>query len=66
MPETPSGGTNSRPLNDTIAQSGPGIPDEGLAEGQDLPKPTSDRQVEDAARALGVDQRGTPAAKDRQ
>ena len=41
----PEGGTNSRPLNDTIAESGPGIPDEALARGQDLPQMPDDAEV---------------------
>ena len=30
------GGTNARPLNDTIATTGPGLPDEALAKGETL------------------------------
>ena len=28
-------GANSRPLNDTVAQTGPGIPDDAASEGYD-------------------------------
>lgn len=36
-------GPNSRSLNDTVAQSGPGIPDDAASEGYD---PIADAQVE--------------------
>jgi len=51
-----TGGPNARPLDDTIAGTGPGIPDDALAPGQDeLPSPPSDEEVAVAAKALGVD-----------
>ena len=40
------GGTNSRPLNDTISGTAPGIPDDALAPGQEPPTPDDDREVE--------------------
>jgi len=50
-----STGPNDRPLNETIAGTGPGIPDEALAPGEEeLPQPPSDEQVERAAEALGA------------
>jgi hypothetical protein len=36
---------NDGPLNETIAGTGPGIPDEALAAGEDLPDPPSDEEV---------------------
>lgn len=36
-------GPNSRPLNDTLAQTGPGIPDDAASEGYD---PVSDAETE--------------------
>jgi len=45
-PETRAGidtGANSRPLNDTVAQSGPGIPDDAASEGYD---PVADAALE--------------------
>jgi hypothetical protein len=33
-PEQLGGGTNSRPLNDTVAESAPGIPDDSISPGQ--------------------------------
>ncbi len=50
----PEGATNDRPLNETIAGTGPGIPDEALGPGQELPVPPTDEQVAAAARALGA------------
>jgi hypothetical protein len=50
----PQGATNDRPLDETIAGTGPGIPDEALGPGAELPEPPSDEQVEAAARALGA------------
>lgn len=55
MSEQPQGGTNARPLNDTIAGTGPGIPDDALAPGQELPEPPQEEEVERIARELGVD-----------
>ena len=39
------GGTNSRPLQDTIAGTGPGIPDDALAPGEELGKAPTDEEV---------------------
>ena len=50
----PEGATNDRPLNDTIAGTGPGIPDEALGPGQELPEPPSDEETAAAARALNA------------
>jgi hypothetical protein len=49
-----STGPNDRPLNETIAGTGPGIPDEALAPGEELPQPPSDEEVERVAETLGV------------
>jgi hypothetical protein len=45
------GGTNARPLNATIGTTGPGIPDEALAEGETLEDElvSGDGEEEDAA-----------------
>ena len=52
-----STGPNERPINETIAGTGPGIPDDSLSpEEQQLPEPPSDEQVEDAAEQLGAPQ----------
>jgi hypothetical protein len=39
---------------DTVAGTGPGIPDDALAPGEELPEPPSEEEVLRAARALGV------------
>ena len=38
-------GPNERAVNETIAGTAPGIPDEALAPGQELPDPPSDEEV---------------------
>ena len=48
-----STGLNEEPINETIAGTGPGIPDDALAPGEDLPKPPSDEEVERIAEKLG-------------
>jgi hypothetical protein len=48
-----STGPNEEPINETIAGTGPGIPDDSLAPGEeDLPEPPSDEEIEEAAEAL--------------
>jgi hypothetical protein len=49
-----STGPNDRPRNETIAGTGPGLPDDALAPGEELPEPPSDEQVERAKAALGL------------
>lgn len=50
-----STGANAEPLNDTIAGTGPGIPDDSLAPGeQGLPVGPTDEEVEKVARELGA------------
>ena len=49
-----STGPNEEPINETIAGTGPGIPDDALAPGEELPEPPSDEQVEKTAEALGA------------
>ena len=46
-------GPNEEPINETIAGTGPGIHDDGLAPGeQERPEPPSDEKVDPAAKAL--------------
>ena len=52
-----STGPNERAVNETIAGTGPGIPDDALAPGEDLPDPPSDEEVQRMAKKLGA-QRG--------
>ena len=47
-----STGPNEEPINETIAGTGPGIPDDALAPNEELPEPPTDEQVEKAAEAL--------------
>ena len=49
-----SNGPNESPVNETIAGTGPGIPDDALVPGEELPEPPTDEQVEEAARKLGA------------
>ena len=48
-----SDGPNDRPVNEGIAGTGPGWPDDGLAPGEELPEPPSDEEVEAAKEKLG-------------
>jgi hypothetical protein len=49
-----STGPNDRPLNETIAGTGPGIPDEALLPGKDLPEPPSEDEEKRIRERLGV------------
>jgi hypothetical protein len=49
-----STGPNERPVNETIAGTGPGIPDDAATPGQDLPDPPSDEEVARIAAKLGA------------
>ena len=52
------GGANARPLDETIAGTGPGIPDDSLAPGQDsLPESPTDEEVAEIAKKLGADRK---------
>jgi len=48
-----STGLNEEPVNETIAGTGPGIPDDALAPGEELPEAPSDEEVERIAEKLG-------------
>jgi hypothetical protein len=50
-----SNGPNAEPLNETIAGTARGIPDDALENGEQLPDPPTDEQVERAKQALGVE-----------
>jgi hypothetical protein len=47
-----STGPNEEPIKETIAGTGPGIPDDALAPGEDLPEAPSDEEVERIAEKL--------------
>ena len=49
-----STGTNDEPVNETIAGTGPGIPDDALAPGEKLLEQPSDEEIERAAIKLGA------------
>ena len=49
-----STGPNDRPINETIAGTGPGIPDEALLPGKDLPRPPSEDEEKRIREKLGV------------
>ena len=53
-----STGLNEEPINETIAGTGPGIPDEALAPGEELPEQPSVQETERIREKLGV-----PSAK---
>jgi hypothetical protein len=47
-----STGPNERAVNETIAGTGPGIPDEALAPGEELPQAPTDEEVQRIAERL--------------
>jgi len=47
-----STGPNEEPINETIAGTGPGIPDDALEPGENLPQPPTDEEVERVAAKL--------------
>ena len=51
-----STGPNERPINESIAGTGPGIPDEARTPGQETPEPPSDEEVARMAKKLGADE----------
>jgi len=52
-----STGPNAEPLDENIAGTASGIPDDSLAPGEsDLPEPPTDEEVEEAAEKLGAPQ----------
>ena len=49
-----SNGPNERAVNEPIAGTAPGIPDDALAPGAELPEPPSDEEVARIAAKLGA------------
>jgi hypothetical protein len=49
-----STGPNDRAMNETIAGTGPGIPDEALAPGDEMPDMPDDEEVARVAKKLGA------------
>jgi hypothetical protein len=50
-----SNGPNERAVNEPIAGTAPGIPDDALAPGAELPEPPSDEEVARMAKNLGAE-----------
>ena len=49
-----STGPNERAVNENIAGTAPGIPDDAIAPGEEMPDPPSDEEVERIAEKLGA------------
>jgi hypothetical protein len=49
-----SNGPNERAVNEPIAGTAPGIPDDALAPGAELPEPPNDEEVARMAEKLGA------------
>ena len=49
-----SNGPNDRPRNETIAGTGPGIADDALAPGEEMPEAPSEEDVARMAKKLGA------------
>lgn len=49
-----STGPDESPVDETIAGTGPGIPDDALAPSEELPPPPTDEEVAAAAERLGA------------
>lgn len=49
-----STGPNEEPINETIAGTGPGIADDALSPGEELPEAPTDEEVEKIAEKLGA------------
>ena len=47
-------GPNERSVNENIAGTAPGIPDDAMAPGQELPEPPTDEEVARIAKKLGA------------
>ncbi|HVF95008.1 MAG TPA: hypothetical protein VM900_11910 [Sphingomonas sp.] len=47
-------GANERAIDEAIAGTAPGIPDDAMLPGRDLPEPPSDEEVARIARKLGA------------
>ena len=54
-----STGPNERAVNENIAGTAPGIPDDARAPGEELPEPPSDEEVERMKEKLGTKDEAT-------
>lgn len=59
-----STGPNEEAINESIAGTGPGIPDDALAPGEELPEAPTDEDVERAAIKLGARSQSDPLPLD--
>ncbi len=53
-----STGPNERAVNESLAGTGPGIPDEARAPGEEIPEAPSEEEVERAKKSLGIEDEG--------
>jgi hypothetical protein len=53
-----STGPNERARNESIAGTGPGLPDDARGPGEELPEPPTDEDVDRAKAALGISDSG--------
>ena len=59
-----STGPSEEAINESIAGTGPGIPDDALAPGEELPEAPTDEDVERAAIKLGARSQSDPLPLD--
>ncbi len=59
-----SNGPNERPVNENIAGTAPGIPDEAMGPGEELPEEPSDEEVERIAKKLGAPTKSESGSRD--
>ena len=60
-----STGPNERAVNEPIAGTAHGIPDDARGDGEELPEPPSDEEVARAAKALGAPVQGSGGENER-
>jgi hypothetical protein len=58
-----STGPNERAVNENIAGTAPGIPDDARAPGEELPEPPTDEDVARAAEQLGANASATTSRR---
>jgi hypothetical protein len=63
MVDDSEGGTNARVLNDTVAGTGPGLPDDAHAPAEELPTPPTEDEVAAIAAKLDAPVPGAGGSK---
>jgi len=58
-----SNGPNERAVNENIAGTAPGIPDEAMGPGEELPEQPSEEEVERIAKKLGAPRNSETASR---